>query len=267
MSAAGLRLRAGDTELEVDALAGGRMSRLRAGGHDLLVGPDLVGTTDPIAWGCYPMVPWAGRMGGARFEWHGDVHDLDATMPPHAIHGTTHRRAWDVVDARTLRTGLGDGWPFAGQAVQRFDLTGRSLTIDLEVRALDQPFPATVGWHPWFIRTIDSASAELRFHADQMYERGPDHLPTGRLVTPSAGPWDDAFTGLHGPVTITWADRLRLTIESDLDHLVVYDEPDHALCVEPQSGPPDAIALRRAATVTPARPLSATMRWSWEIEG
>ena len=34
---------------------------------------------------------------------------------------------------------------------------------------------------------------------------------------------------------------MRLT--SDCRHWVVYDEPAHATCVEPQSGPPDAFNL------------------------
>jgi aldose 1-epimerase len=141
------------------------------------------------------------------------------------------------------------------------------MRVDLELTTLDRPFPATVGWHPWFRRTIGGAQATLRVEAASMYERGPDHLPTGRLIEPSRGPWDDAFTGMRAPVGITWGDQLRLTVESDLDHVVVYDEPAEALCVEPQSGPPDAFALGRAVVVAPGQPLTATMRWLWQVPG
>ena len=256
-----LRIEAGDVGLEIDAEAGGRLSRLHIGPYDLLVGP----SSDPITWGCYPMVPWAGRIGRARFDWNGETFDLEATLPPHAIHGTTHRRRWDVVDATTIRTELGSGWPFAGEAVQRFSLTADEMTVDLELRSLDRPFPATIGWHPWFRRTVGGAPATVRFDADWMYERGPDHLPTGQLTTPRPGPWDDAFTGVRWPVTIEWADTLHLRMESDLDHLVVYDETLDAVCVEPQSGPPDAIAHDLAATVAPDRPLTARMTWAWTV--
>ncbi|HUW03358.1 MAG TPA: hypothetical protein VMW08_13460 [Acidimicrobiales bacterium] len=259
MTGARLRLVTDDAVLEVDAAAGGRMSSLSIGGTELLV----AATADPIGWGCFPMAPWAGRVGGARLDWRGTTFELEPTLPPHAIHGTVHRRPWDILDGATLRTDLGPEWPFGGEAVQRFTLAPGSLVANLEIHADDEPFPATLGWHPWFRREIDGNTAELSFSADAMYERGPDHLPTGRLIEPSAGPWDDAFTALAGPETIAWSDQLWLRIDTDLDHLVVYDEPAHALCVEPQSGPPDAFALGKASVVIPGRPLSAEMRWSW----
>ena len=40
-------------------------------GHEVLVGDD--DTSDPMRWGCYPMVPWAGRVAYGRFEDCGDV--------------------------------------------------------------------------------------------------------------------------------------------------------------------------------------------------
>jgi aldose 1-epimerase len=52
---------------------------------------------------------------------------------------------------------------------------------------------------------------------------------------------------------------------SDCTHLVVYDQPAHALCVEPETGPPDAFNLGLAAVVAPGRPLVATTTWSWKL--
>jgi len=45
---------------------------------------------------------------------------------------------------------------------------------------------------------------------------------------------------------------------------VVFTEPEHAICVEPQSGPPDAVNLDVATVVTPGTPLvvHATFTWS-----
>jgi aldose 1-epimerase len=57
---------------------------------------------------------------------------------------------------------------------------------------------------------------------------------------------------------------LELTIESTCDHVVVYEMRPEAVCVEPQTGPPDAFNLGSAAVVEPGRPLVAetTLRWS-----
>jgi aldose 1-epimerase len=48
-----------------------------------------------------------------------------------------------------------------------------------------------------------------------------------------------------------------VTIESSCPELVVFDERDDAVCVEPQTHPPDALNLG-AALVEPGYPLVAT---------
>ena len=45
------------------------------------------------------------------------------TLPPHAIHGTVLDRRWQAVGDATIATDLGPDWPFAGRAVQRFELS------------------------------------------------------------------------------------------------------------------------------------------------
>ena len=45
---------------------------------------------------------------------------------------------------------------------------------------------------------------------------------------------------------------------------MLYDEPSHAICVEPQTGPPDALNhLERATIVRPGHPLIAEMSLTW----
>ncbi len=118
-------------------------------------------------------------------------------------------------------------------------------------------FLGEVGWHPWF-RKPDS----LGFHPDAMYERDLIGLPTGQLIAPSAGPWDDCFVNT-APVTLRYGGEVQtLTLSSDCDHWVVYDEPAHATCVEPQSGPPDAFNIR-PRLVTATHPLRRTMNIAW----
>jgi galactose mutarotase-like enzyme len=45
---------------------------------------------------------------------------------------------------------------------------------------------------------------------------------------------------------------------------VVFTEPPHAVCVEPQCGPPDAFNLGHGfVVVEPGEPLVHTMTWRW----
>jgi aldose 1-epimerase len=56
---------------------------------------------------------------------------------------------------------------------------------------------------------------------------------------------------------------LTVTIDSDCDHWVVYDEPLNSICVEPQSAPPDAVRLGLATTLPPHTSLTRSMSISW----
>ncbi len=183
-------------------------------------------------------------------------------------------RPWRADDATTLSIDLGPPWPFAGRVVQRVDLEPGRLTLTLELHAAER-MPAMLGWHPWFRRRLElgdaaadglSAGAQLELDAGSMYVRDADGIPTGTLVPPSAGPWDDCMTDLRSDPIVRWPGVLELELRSDASEWVVYTEPDHAICVEPQTGPPDALNIR-PVVVEPGRPLTATMEWRWRSPG
>ena len=106
-----------------------------------------------------------------------------------------------------------------------------------------------LGWHPWFRRRLERGG-ELELDVDlsaaRLYTRDADGLPTGELTPPSDGPWDDCFT-VAGAIALRWPGALTLRLEHDCPSLVLYTEPAHAACVEPQTGPPDVFTLEPAA--------------------
>ena len=186
-------------------------------------------------------------------------------MPPHAIHGVAYDRPWRIDDDRTLSIDLDERWPFRGRVVQRFALTESSMSFELALEAAE-PMPATIGWHPWFRRVLEPGDApvELAFEADSMLVRDAAGMPSGRVASPPPPPpWDDAFTGVHADPVLTWPGRLRLSVGSSCSWWVVYTEPPTSICVEPQSGPPDAVN-GTPEVVEPGAPLVHTMRWTWE---
>jgi aldose 1-epimerase len=264
-----LVLESRDARLEVDSVAGGRMASLIVDGSDLLARTG----SGALYWGCYPMVPFPGRIRDGTFEFDGRRIELPRNLPPHAIHGTVMDRPWTVVDDQTLSIDLGPTWPFAGRVTQRFALGHDELRVSLTLEA-DEPMPGAVGWHPWFPRRLTgtasspaapSQPAELHFDAARMFVRDASGIPTGELVEPTARPWDDCFTGLRSAPTLTWPGVLSLEMTSSCDYWVVYDEPADTICVEPQSSPPDFVHLD-PVVVTPGQPLTATMTWRWRRE-
>jgi aldose 1-epimerase len=230
--------------VDVEPRAGGRVGRLCADGSELLIGrDDVVTSVSSVNWGSYPMVPWAGRIRRGRFSFGGRTFQLPINFGRHAIHGVGLICAWQVTErtatAIDLELDLPDDmrWPFGGTAQQRIELDGPTVTMHLSVTADDRPFPASLGWHPWF-RKPDA----LEFHPTGMYARDDDHIAVDQLVDVPPPPWDDCFVNTE-PVVVT-INGVTVRLTSDCDHWVVYDEPTQATCIEPQTGPPDAFNIR-----------------------
>ena len=227
-------LRSADVSATIDVRHGARLASLRFGTVEVLV----TAGTDPVAWGSYPMVPYAGRVRDARLTFDGRVHELDANAGRHAMHGTVFATPWEIESqepaAAMLSTSLGAHWPFEGLVVQRFEVDAEGITTRLAVHA-GQDQPIHVGWHPWFVKP-----SRLEHHCRFMHLRDRDGIATADLVPVPDEPLDDCLVsdGARPELTVRGID---LRLSSDCSHWVVYDMPDHATCVEPQSGPPNAI--------------------------
>ncbi|RLV01544.1 aldose epimerase [Streptomyces griseocarneus] len=255
-----VHLKAGSAELTVDPGNGCRVSSLRIAGNELL--------REGARYGAFPMVPWCGRIELGQFRNGGDRHQMPINSAPHAIHGTGRDTAWNTVRATDTTAAftyeLADPWPYPGRVTQLVELGEDSLTLTMGVEASDTSFPAQAGWHPWFRRNLGTGEdVRLAFDAAWQEERGDDHLPTGRRIDPLPGPWDDCFGMPDGvDVTLTWPGALELKVTSRAEWVVIYDEQAEAVCVEPQSGPPNGLnTLPRL--VTPIDPLEISTTWTW----
>ncbi|MBO8197648.1 aldose 1-epimerase [Streptomyces smyrnaeus] len=253
------------TEVTVEPQRGCRLASLRVGGTELLrQGPK---------YGSFVMAPWCGRTAQGRFRNGGEMFQLPLNNRPHAIHGTVRDAVWRQAPGATgtkasFTYELTDPWPWEGRVTQVVELAedGGSLTLKLAVETFDVSFPAQAGWHPWFLRNLGQGGEDVRidFSPEWQEERGADHIPTGTRIEPRPGPWDDCF-GMPGgvDVTLTWPSELSLRMTSRAEYVVVYDEPEEAVCVEPQSGPPNGLNSH-PRQVTPIDPLELTTTWSWQ---
>jgi aldose 1-epimerase len=239
-----------------------------------------------LYWGCYPMVPWAGRLANGRIPTRDGEVRLETNLPPSAIHGLGFDKSWEIVErsetAVTLACELrGLGWPFGGRALQTLSLGARSLELGLEVGGYTRAGPVGLGWHPWFTRP-QTGDIAVRLDASEVLVVDPDMVPTGevRPVTPDedlrSGPplgdrrLDHVYVRTTGPAIVRWPDlELRIEYDKDLQTVVVHTPPE-GVCVEPQTMWPNAPLLAAAGvsdtgmrTLEPGESLRASEAWTW----
>ncbi len=267
----GIRLAAGDARVVLDPAQGARATSWQVAGTELLGHAHDEGASTPVGHGMYVMAPWAGRLRDSTLRHGGAEHPMPVDGTGWALHGTVLARTWTVdevhADRAVLSVPLTAPWPWAGTVRATWELAPDRLVTTLTVESDGDVFPASVGWHPWFRRRLTGAHGEevrVEVPGDRMLERGADHLPTGRELAPRPpGPYDDAFPLDSGSVpTITWPGELQLRCRTDCGYVVVFDEQRTAVCLEPQTAPPDG-PNTAPDLVCPGRPLVASATWSW----
>ena len=259
-----ITLSSGNVEIVIDVDHGARLSSVRFGHTELLMQHTH---DDSFSWGCYPMAPWAGRTRNGIFEYQGTSVQLPINSAPHAIHGLVHDAVWQVVNTAptnaTLRVDLDQRWPFAGWVEHRISVDSTSVNLQLTVHATEHndeiiSMPAQVGWHPWFVRPV-----QLEAEFKTMYVRDSDGIAGAQRALQEQdvmqSPLDDCFTDAIAAPLLTYDNGLVVRLESDCSHWVVYNEPSHAICVEPQSGPPNGLNSEPLA-VSPDHPLTRYFR-------
>ena len=269
-----ITLDGGDWRAEVLPEAGGLIASLTHKGVDVLR-PLPAGSADPKDAACFPLVPCANRVAGARFSLAGEEVRLPRNFPPEQsnLHGIGWQSGWEVTAQGTFKCalehryeGIGPSpwkgdiacWPWAYQAQQRIMLGPKGCAISLTLtNRSDMPMPAGLGLHPYFRRRPET---RLRLGADAVMLVDADLIPVGdtapadhfgdfaRGAPLPAVPVDHCFTGWQGLATIT-DDLGTITLMAQgAPHLQVFLPADgSAVCLEPVSHPPDALNQNPAA--------------------
>lgn len=248
----------------VDAQLGGALLELSHGSEPVLrpATQDGIRRAGVRASACYPLVPFANRIGYGRMAVAGREYVLRANFPPepHAVHGIGWQLPWTVVEqdrtaAELLLRYAGDspgGWPFAFDAHQRFELSPSGLRITLSLVNRDRSaWPGGIGLHPFF--PVGSGQT-LQFEADGAWQNGPDQLPRRRVA---GAEWDfrqprriadldldNDFYHWNGLVRIAGgsAGTVRIAASEVFPVLRVFTPPGRGfIAVEPVSHAADAV--------------------------
>lgn len=257
----------GSDALEVVLLPehGARLHRLRAFGVDLLrTPPDAAShATEPFFWGAYLMAPWCNRARPGPMAIAGRTVDLAPNFPDgSAIHGQVYDRPWRLTDDGWLTiNGGGEGWPWEYEVRLRPTLAGSTLGLSCRLtNRSDQPMPAGLGLHPWFVRPVEvglPAETVYRSNADSPARPGPVDGTAFDLRSSTTPPRevDATWSSMLRPsVRLRWPDagiQAELQIRTDAAACVAVATPadPDATAVEPQTHGPDG--LRRLVNGEP----------------
>lgn len=234
---------------------GGRIAQIALRGRDLLVSSTTRRRDDDLLWGCYPMVPWCGRLRNGEFTHENATYAMHRNEGSHALHGFGFGREWNVVyrteSSVTLSLNLSDVSPFDGTCEHVIAVSDDDVSLALSIASGGATFPAMVGWHPWFLRTW---SYDVSFAS--MLQRDADNIVSESVVAPPTEPWDDCFVDSRRAPTLRHR-GFAVELDSDCPFWMAYTEPAHAFCLEPMSGPPNSLDQThpRRTIVTPAQAL------------
>lgn len=222
------------------------MRRWRGGGS---------GEAHSVQSAMFPMVPFANRIAGNRFRFHGRSYSCRALFAgePLAMHGSGWVSAWEVSEhsAKRAKLRLADPaelGPHAYEAEQVFDLDESTLRVGLMVRNTGPiAMPFGMGLHPWWSR---SPSATIEFSAKRFWLEGPGHLATEAIGVPPElnfreaktvpRTWrDNCYSDWDGRATLRFPQHgfvLRIDASAVFKHLMLYCDPTRDdFCVEPQT--------------------------------
>lgn len=216
--------------------------------------------TDPNRLACYPLLPYANRIGGGHFRFGGrDVEvPRNRACEPLPIHGDGWLAHWQVERSERERVRLvldrSRGVPYAYRAALTYALDRATLSVTLEIEnAGRDALPFGLGLHPFLAR---DTSTELCAPASGLWLSGDDWLPVRHVPAPPAwqfgvayplpdGLVNHAFSGWSGRAAVVWARRrLSLAIGANTDYYVLYTPPhEDFFCFEPVDHPINAVNL------------------------
>src|SRR5689334_4264437 len=97
-----LELSLGSSRLTVNPEVGGAIVSWRHNDEEMFrpVTPEDLAARTPRRLGCFPLIPYSGRIAHGRFHFAGRDYQVDKNFGdhPHSIHGNAWQREWSFAD-------------------------------------------------------------------------------------------------------------------------------------------------------------------------
>lgn len=255
-----LRIESDEHSVLIDPHVGGRIVSWKIAGVDVLADAG----DHPIRGGMYVMAPWVGRLAHAAVVFERESYPQPLTYKQWAIHGSMPFGPCNVerVSETELRvehvTPL--SWPVEMRVSMSWKVSKLGLTSSAEISTREGSFPAAIGWHPWFLKTLSNGStATYRLESTQQFQIDEDFIVTGEVIPKTSGPHDDSFIVPTRRAEISWGGFRTVNIETSAEYFHLF-ETEKLVCLEPETSPPNGVNLLDQGfgyLVTPDQPLTA----------
>lgn len=207
------------------------------------------------------LFPFVNRINDGTYNFQNKKYQLDCNHAAegHAIHGLVYNKRFEVVDecvsdkesllSLQYNQENGElGFPFKYNFQVTYKLGHNTLSIEFQVKSTeDQPFPFSLGWHPYF-KTSDISKTKLVFSAKQQFINNCRNIPvqsdglSGKRHLNFNSPKDDCYALNHRKVEFYTPDY-KMTIVNSIDnnYLQIYTPPQNNLiAIEPMTAITDS---------------------------
>jgi aldose 1-epimerase len=174
-----ISLQSGDkaTTAIINLAQGGRLQELTLLGKSIMKEVPDFNYKDSYASAV--LFPFANRIENGKYTFNNTKFQLDCNEKGlNALHGLVYNKKFEIVhtiksssDAsatiayQELEESM--GFPFKYNLQLKYTLTNDELSLSVTIKNTDiNPFPFTLGWHPYFI-SHDLQTSSLRFKSDQ----------------------------------------------------------------------------------------------------
>ena len=211
-----ITLKAGDFRLTVApwgaSLRG--LSRVNEAG-DVEIVTEYRGAPNKIAGQGDVLIPFPGRINGARYKFAGHEHHLTRNdkETPSAIHGFLRGVMWDVIaqtDSEiTFRTQIDEaeykekGYPFSLDVKVTYRATESGMECDFAIANTGTTAaPVAAGFHPYFTVGSEHVDADTLHVPFNSYLDFIDLIPTGKVLPVDGDPVDFRSARLLGSTAL-----------------------------------------------------------------
>ena len=239
-------------------------------------GIELLGAagSDPVEYGFYPMLPWAGRLADNSISVNGELIQQEINHQGWAIHGLSFDRPltrWHIKENENSTTFSGEqsipDWIVPLAVAFTWEIRSDSIETIIEVTPTGaESAKVVLGWHPWFNKSLGvGLPAKLKIDNAKLLIK-LDALPTGDLADfdVNHSPFDDAIIVPDKTVILEWPKALQLRVTNSHEWFVIYTGNKDFVCIEPQTGAPNSLNGsfgESALTCSMSEPARMTTLW------